>query len=331
MRAAAAAMLALVALVAFSCGRSDDQDASRQGADTGTRATDARTSEAEKRPVEVEPPEVTPYTPLPGEEFPAAKQLAGRAVQQAMTYARGDSASEVAARVVAEGRGGVDVASGIAPLVESGRRSWGRIDYGQLSGETPTNAGVMVVARQISEDAEGRRREVRRVVDVRLRLVRGAWALERIVSLGGSPVARPKDLAAAARRVLGHRNIDLPDSAKWDIYRGGIDPALLQAIAQAADTYPMRVTVLDAGHPPNVWATSRASAHGSGKAIDIWSVSGRRVIDQRQVGSPAFQLAQRFVNTGAAQVGSPWVFGGGGRRSFTDKVHADHLHVQISS
>jgi len=87
------------------------------------------------------------------------------------------------------------------------------------------------------------------------------------------------------------------------------------------------VATLRSGHPINVFATSRRSAHTDGYAADIWKVDGASVTRQQRPGSPAYALALKLYDAGAYQLGSPWVFTGTGS-SFTDAVHDDHLHLQ---
>ena len=87
--------------------------------------------------------------------------------------------------------------------------------------------------------------------------------------------------------------------------------------------------VIQSGHPVNVWATTRRSAHADGRAADIYAVDDELVSAQREVGSPAYELTGRLIAAGAAQVGSPWDFAVG-VGSFTDPVHQDHIHLQQS-
>ena len=152
--------------------------------------------------------------------------------------------------------------------------------------------------------------------------------LSELASVGGTPTERPPGLPAISQRVLDDPAIDLPDSARWDIYRGEISGNLLKALAGAAKSNPIRVAVLKTGHPPTVWGTSNPSAHSEGLAADIWSVAGQPVVKQRQTGSAAFDTAGAFVSRGALQVGSPWTFTSDGFSTFTDDVHQDHIHVQ---
>jgi hypothetical protein len=86
--------------------------------------------------------------------------------------------------------------------------------------------------------------------------------------------------------------------------------------------------VLSSGHPPNVWASSKPSAHTSGLAADIYAVDGCLVARQRETGTPAYDLTRALVSGGAFQVGSPWALPGRGFRSFTDEVHLDQIHLQ---
>ena len=248
------------------------------------------------------------------------------AALRAVTYPVGSSAAEVA-RAIGPSRVGLRaIAAAVAPAVDSESASYGEIVYPQLSGVTPTTLGAMVIVRQTLETEDGDTRSYDRVVDVRLELVGRRWMLERIGDVGGREVDRPETLSPAAERLLDDPGVELSDSARWDIYRGGVDEGLLQALGDAGRRFDFAVGILDSGHPPYVWATTRPSAHSVGYAADIHEVDGRLVIDQQEVGSPAYRLAQFFAPT-AAQLGSPWALGAA---TFSDAVHQDHLHLQRS-
>ena len=270
------------------------------------------------------------YEPPVGEPYANGKRLAGRVGQKLTTFGPDTSAPELARSVGAAGAPAAALSRIVAPLLASARRSTGEVVYVQLSGVTVSTLGAMVIVRQHVEGPGGRRTLLVRVVDVRLRRTNGPWRLDRVASVGGTPARRPARISRAAARVLEHPNITLPDTARWDIHRGLIDEALLRALASAADRWPFAVSVLRTGHPPNVWATKRPSAHAVGKAADIYAVESRLVLRQTAMGSSAQRLASAFLAAGAVQVGSPWVLAPGGRRSFSDRVHRDHLHVQQS-
>jgi hypothetical protein len=275
------------------------------------------------------PPAPPPYRPLAAEGYANGKRLAGEIAQRVTTYDPGASARSIAADLGPGAVGEGAVAGAIEPLVDSERFSRGEVIYPQLSGVTPTTLGAMVVVRQTLTDENGEdARSVTRVLDVRLRRTTGPWSLDRIGSVGGAPPPTEDAPSPVAQRVLEHPRITLPDSARWDILRGGVDEGLLEVLAGAADRYRLGVAVIDSGHPPNVWATTSPSAHSVGNAVDIYAVDGTPVIEQRQEGSSAFELASELVTGGAAQVGSPWILGAGGSQSFTDEVHEDHIHLQ---
>ena len=311
------AILGVALALLAGCGASDEpKTGSSPNAETET-VPDSR-------------PAVSRWTAPAGEDYPQAKQTAAQAAIEALTYARGDDASRAAARLgpAAVGRG--QLAAALEPAVDPDMRSAAKVEYVQLSGLAADSAGAMVVIEQRLQDEAGRWRAVTRVLDVRLLLTDGAWSLDEIASVGGSELPRPDSLSPEAAQVLDDPAIDLPDSARWDIYRGDVDPALLATLADVAKKYELGVTVLASGHPPNVWGTDRESAHTRGFAVDIWEIDGVPVSDQREVGSAAYELASSLVGGGAAQLGSPWVLGPGGSVSFTDAVHADHLHLQQS-
>ena len=320
-------VLALVLLAGAvggcSVGGDDAPDPPRAGEAGATSRTDAA------KPASAPPADPRPYRPLASEAYPNPKRLAADIAQRVTTYDAGSTPGAVAARlpqVAARRRG--DLTTAIAPVVDPGRYSRGEIIYPQLSGVTSTSLGAMVVVRQSLYDKSGQVRRVSRVLDIRLQRSQDGWSLDRIGSVGGAPPRAGGSPSPAAKRVLKHRRIVLPDSARWDILRGGVDDALLGTLARAADRFRLDVAVIDSGHPPNVWATTRPSTHSVGKAVDIYAVDGRPVTAQRQKGSAAFRLASTLVAGGASQVGSPWILGPGGSRSFTDEVHQDHIHLQ---
>ena len=271
------------------------------------------------------------YEPDAAEEYANGKRLASRAALEALTYPRGASPAEVAARVAGSGQDRRALARVLDPAVDGAMESRAEIVYPQLSGVTPSSLGAMVIVRQRLTSADGRSHTVNRVLDVRLRRSGGPWRLDRIASVGGTPAARPRDLGPGARAVVDNPRITLSDSARWDIYAGRVDAALLEALARMAQQHRISVGILRNGHPERVWETTRVSAHSRGAAADIYAVDGRLVLRQREAGTPAYALAASLVSGGAAQVGSPWQLGADPSRSFTDAVHQDHVHVQWSA
>lgn len=335
-RALTVLRLAAIALIATGGGAacangSEPSDTAANGNTTQPPVTSTETKDTVTSPP---PPFSIPqqrfalYEPPAEEPYANGKRLAGRVAQQLVTFGPRASAAEIAGGIEAAGERPAQLERIVAPLVDPARRSTGEVAYVQLSGLTATTLGAMVIVRQHLEDATGARELVVRVMDVQLRRTDGPWLLDRVGSVGGTAVPRPAKVSRAAARVLDHPKIQLPDTARWDIYRGDIDDGLLTALGDAADRWPLAVTVLRTGHPPNVWATKRRSAHAAGLAADIYAVDGTLVLRQQKVGSSARQLAASFLAAGAAQVGSPWVLPPGGKRSITDRVHWDHVHIQ---
>lgn len=332
----ASAVLVLVVLGA-GAACADGADRRVGSSETAARADGATPAAASTEARRAEPtafarpqPQFGPYEPAAEELYANGKRLAGRVAQELATFPAGARAADLAAGIVPAGQSAAALRRVVRPLRDAKRRSAGEVIYVQLAGVTATTFGAMVVVREHLEDAGGRRDVVDRVMDVRLRRTDGPWSLDRVASVGGTALPRPASLPAAAARVLDHPGIQLPDTARWDIYRGRIDNGLLRALGDAADRTRFAVTVLRTGHPPNVWATNRRSAHTAGLAADIYAVGDTLVIRQRTGAGPARRLAESFLTGGARQVGSPWILPPGGSRSFTDSVHQDHIHVQQS-
>jgi hypothetical protein len=313
--------VACVVVVAACSPGGGESGADRADRSAGDGAAESAGANGDTQPA-------PPYEPAEGDVYPNAKRLAGTIAQRVTTYDRGARAREVAESLPESATGVGRLAEIIDPIVHPGERSSGEVVYAQLSGIGPATAGAMVAVRQTLEDADGRSRVETRVLDVRLRRAGGPWKLDSIGSVGGRKGDRAAGLPAAADRVLDNPRIELSDSARWDILSGDVDPALLEALDNAARRYRLSVLVLRSGHPGNVWGTNRTSAHTQGFAADIYAVNGELVVRQRSNGSAAHRLAQNMVESGARQLGSPWVLGSGSPQSFTDDVHQDHLHLQ---
>lgn len=269
------------------------------------------------------------WRPSRNEVYPNAKRLASRVVERLTNFEAGAAAGAVADQT---GRRFNVAPSKLGPavkeLVRPGTASTGTVVYPQLGGMRPDSASVMVVVDQALNDGD-RSWVERRTVDVRLRLRGSTWVLERVGSGGGVAEMRPESMSPASRRVLEHPRIQLSDSARWDIYSGTVDDGLLTMMARAAERHEIAIVTIATGHPMNVFATDTMSNHTRGRAVDIFSVDGEKVVESRKEGSPAFRLARWLYNQGVPELGSPWAFDGVGGRSFTDIVHADHIHFAM--
>ena len=277
------------------------------------------------------PPAIpAPYEPEANEVYPNAKRLAGRVAQLLTTYEQGTTVEEVVAGVAPDAAYVEELTEAAAPLVRAGVWSRGSVVYPQLGGVLSDRVSVMVVTRQELGTGSEVTDVVTRTLDVRLRLDGEEWVLDRVASIGGAPVDGDVELPAVAQEVLTDDRISLPDSARWDIQRGEVDPALLTLMRDLAARVPYEVVVLSSGHPFEVFGTEVQSNHTKGRAVDIHLLDRDLVIDQQDEGSPAHEVVQwLYDRPEVSEVGSPWALDGYGGRSFTDVVHADHIHVGV--
>jgi len=316
------ATLLAVALILTSCAGSPPPSATPDDTDAPAPAASTTTTTA---------PLAAParYQPAAGEPVPEVKQLAADVVQALATYGPSPAPLDQARRRLTGLSVRGDLAASAGPLLAPGVEAATDIVYPQLGGLTATTASVMVVARQRQRnDARAVESTVTRTIDVRLaRTPATAWVVTALASVGGEPPAVPPTASEAAEAVLSSTNLDIPDSARWDIQAGMVDARVLSLLAELARTHQLSVTVLATGHPANVFATRKVSNHTVGRAVDVWGFNGRPVIDQRQTDGPLASLARALLTQGVTELGGPWDLDGPGGASFANTVHQDHLHL----
>ena len=270
------------------------------------------------------------WRPAKQEVYPNAKRLSARVVESLTTFAADADAADVADATARRfGTSPAKLRRASNELVRLGARSTGTVVYPQLAGVGPDSAAVMVVVDQTLEDGDDVWVE-RRTVDVRLRLEEQSWVLDGVGSAGGVAMERPAQLSQESVTVLDHPSIRLTDSARWDIYSGKVADRLLRLMARAADRHTFAVVAISTGHPPNVFGTDRTSNHTMGRAVDIFTVDDEAVVGAERKRSPAYRLTRWLYREGVPELGSPWDLDGDGGRSFTDDVHADHIHVSVA-
>ena len=274
------------------------------------------------------PPRPPLYTAPPDEVLPQAKQVAARAAQQLVTYDVGTRAADLTGAVTEDPDRQAVVAQAIEPLVDPTRWSRGRVVYPQLGGVSTSRASVMVVVELRQGTGAHADEVVTRTFDVRLLLVNGTWAFDELASIGGTPVPRPAGLSELAASVLDDPRIELPDSARWDIHAGEVAEPLLRTMRKLADRTPFGVVTLSRGHPFNVFGTDRQSNHTRGRAVDIYRTADTLVVDDRTAPSSTHDTVTWLYDLPqVSELGSPWALDGYGGRSFTDRVHQDHIHI----
>lgn len=310
----------------------DDPDGGTDDEPDGGNGDDVPDDDPEAPSTPVELPEAPdrsgPVQLSEAEVYPNAKSLASAIAQAVTTYDRGQSALDAVAELDLSD-GGQRLARQAADLHRDDTWSRGRIVYPQLGGVDGEEVSVMVVTEQTVGSADGVVTRTR-TLDVRLRLAGQTWVFDELADDGGTPVDVPARVSAEAQRVLDHPDLELPDSARWDILAGEVDRALLDLLARAADEVPLGAVTLRSGHPELVFGTDRVSSHTRGRAIDIHRVKDREVIDDRSEDSRSLGLVEwLYDQPEVAQVGSPWALDEFGGRSFTDVVHQDHIHVAV--
>lgn len=284
-------------------------------------------------------PPASRYVPLAGEPVPNAKQVAADFVAALTTRRSGQRPEDALAAAAAFTGTGFDAAAALAtsgPLFPE-PVAVGEVVYPQVGGLVPlgpgaTSAVMMVVVRQRLLTPRRSTYDVVRTLDVRLAVQEGQWRVVELASAGGEPIDRPVDLDPRAVRALDHPALELPDTAVWDVHGRLISLDLLDLLATLADRTPFSVAVLRTGHPVNVFGTDRVSNHTEGRAADVWRVAGTPVVTSGAAATAAGEvLDAALADPRLGQAGSPEGSDrdGGGRRSFTDLVHKDHLHLAV--
>lgn len=328
---------------------------STQAPTTSTSSTSTTTTTTRPQPVPL-PSVSDPYVASASEPYAEAKTIAGQIAQRILTYDPDTPLSLLAANVAAGARQIPEVAVAMEPAFHDGYWSRATVVYPQLGGLTDDRMSVMVVARQELSDDEEFSYAVKRTLDVRLVRSEGEWAFEELASVGSEQMPRPADLSNLAISVVDHPNIILSDSARWDIYRGWISEDLLRLMLDLGNEAVYHVVTLKSGHPYHVFGTETMSRHTSGHAVDMYRIGNVNVVDDRSKTSATHNIVSDWcTRTDVSSIGSPWRFenptpeeGTEERsegeaaeepedvgpefkcRSFTDRVHQDHIHVSVT-
>jgi hypothetical protein len=257
------------------------------------------------------------------------KRVACGVAQALTTFDAGATPGQIARQVTSDPDRRARLETSARPLFHAGWWSRGRVVYPQMGGLADGRASVMVVVfREAGRETAPEVVETR-TLDVRLIRAGGTWVFDGLASAGGTAIRRPAGLSAGARAVLDDPRIELPDSARWDIHRGGIAPSLLRLMSHMADQGPYGVVVLRTGHPDHVFGTTRVSQHNTGQAVDLYRVDRSLVVERAASGAPHALARWLAGRSELGQLGSPWAEADAGGRSFSDTVHQDHLHIAV--
>lgn len=259
---------------------------------------------------------------------PLVKTTATRVVEAAGTWQSlgGGTAAEVGRRALAAGAT-AEAATAVAEVFARPEAPASAVDvvYPQYGGLTSSAASVMTLLRQAVALPDGRTEREERTLDVRLRRTGRTWTAHAV--LVPSAQAPTRALTAEERSLLGNPNIRLPAAAVTDVRAGRLDRRIVAVLNRLGRQHTLEVTVLRSGHPRNVFDTSRMSNHTRGRAVDIWSIDGRLVVDPRTPRDLLERAMRAASAAGASEVGGPFDLNGRGAGYFTDQVHRDHLHL----
>lgn len=272
-------------------------------------------------------PVVVPYQVVPGEPGADAKLAAARFIEAATNFGSEPANDNAFNAALATTTNPAAVEAELAPLRPAGSVSVGQIVYPQMGGLLANRASVMVILRQ-SVRTGGAVTESSRTIDVRVDRIDGIWTVADIDSIGAGnpPAAQPPDPSVQA--LLDNGQVSMPDSARADLLSGLVDPRIVNLLNQVALTHALDITVFATGHPSEVFGSTSESNHTAGRGVDIWSIDGRPVFEQRQdAASGAHDVVSAALAAGATEVGSPWDLDGPGGASFANELHQDHVHL----
>ncbi|MFI1179151.1 hypothetical protein ACH4UT_06290 [Streptomyces sp. NPDC020799] len=129
--------------------------------------------------------------------------------------------------------------------------------------------------------------------------------------------------------MLGDHRIGLAPAAEADVRGGGVHTSVLTALLRLAGDYRMEVTVLRSGHPLDVFGTDRPSDHPPGRAVDVWRIDGKAVVDPATPRTLIESFMRDAAAAGSYNVGGPLPLTGGATANqfFSDDTHHDHVHI----
>lgn len=216
------------------------------------------------------------------------------------------------------------LADGLEPLLGDGEAASAQVDVAQYGGILADSASVLVVVRQWTRHGSRAVRAGGTTLDVRLEADDPRWTVTDVRPARWGKGAT--DLSRVARRLLENDRVALPYAAVADVRSGAIDDSVLRALSLLAKNHRLEVSILRSGHPLRVFGTDRISNHTEGRAVDIWAIDGRPIIELG-ASSVVTDLMRAASNAGAYQVGGPADLDGSGPDYFADDTHQDHIHL----
>jgi hypothetical protein len=227
-------------------------------------------------------------------------------------------------------RSGYDpaLADDLEPLLGGAEAAAAQVVVAQYGGILTDSASVLVVVDQWTLDGQQEVRAGGTTLDVRLQADEPQWTVTEVrQARWGSDGG---ELSRVARRLLDNDRVVLPFAAVSDVRSGAIDDSVLRALTLLTENHRLDVSILRSGHPLRVFGTGRTSNHTEGRAVDIWAIDGRPIIEMGA--SPVVtDLMRAASDVGAYQVGGPTDLDGGDLVYFADDTHQDHIHLGFSA
>lgn len=281
-------------------------------------------------PPSASPPAVTtgisthPWVPGSAEYEPAVKLAAVRLVEAIAAWPAGHGGLAAARQRVSALGLAPALADQAGPLVSAHQVSSAQVVDAQYAGILPGAANVMVVVRWWRRTGTAAVQAGGTTLQVLMTEARPRWRITQLIpAQPAAPAASPPALASA---VLANPRIRLPYAAHADVATGTIAAPVLRALLAMARTHTLDISVVRSGHPVRVFGTSRVSDHPRGRAVDIWAVDDRPIVDLANRALTE-QVMRQGSALGAWQVGGPVDLDGAGLRYFSDHTHHDHIHL----
>jgi hypothetical protein len=157
------------------------------------------------------------------------------------------------------------------------------------------------------------------------------WYVDDVLALAlryGADGLTLGEASTDVRSLVENPNLTLSDAARSDLLTGIADPRLVRALAAAAATHRIAVSVIKTGHSQHVAGTDRVSNHYHGRGVDIYAVDGA---DVSAANDAALDLALALLTSERDlrpdELGSPWPELARFPGAFSDEGHRGHLHI----
>ena len=272
-------------------------------------------------------PAATSWQPSPFDIQPDVKRRAAQLIAAIGTWGPGQQGLAAARTRVASLGIDPQLVTADNPFLGPAETAIAHVSFAQYGGLLSESASVLVLADQSRTDARGVRTDSGTTFDVRLDAASPRWQVTAVHP--ATPQTTVATLGVQAKAALANPRLSLPFAAIADIKSGTVSETALAALNRLTVDHTLSVSILESGHPLDVFGTDRASDHPRGRAIDIWQIDDRPVVNPASYGAVA-ELMQAGVDLGAYQAGGP-VQLTPTSAFFSDDTHHDHVHLGFAN